>query len=327
MPDEGMEWLPRSQVLTFEEIETVARVAVQHFGIRSIRLTGGEPTLRANVAGLISQLAALSTPDHPIDLAMTTNGSTLASLAETLRAAGLNRVNISLDSLDPDRFARLTRRDDLARVLEGIDAACAAGFDAVKVNCVVMAGCNEDELVDFAVFGRERGIEVRFIEFMPLDADGAWTRSSVVSLDQIVSTIGAAFPLETLERGSAPAAKFRYLDGRGTFGVIASVTDAFCGSCDRVRLSAEGGLRNCLFAQDEVDLRGILRGSVATPATGDLVEDISGDKAGDTSVDTERMAEELVAAIQSCVAAKALGHGINEPQFIRPRKSMSQIGG
>jgi cyclic pyranopterin phosphate synthase len=296
MPAEGMEWLPRSEVLSFEEIERVAAIAVDRFGFDSIRLTGGEPLMRAHLPVLISKLAALD-----VDLAMTTNGSTLAQHAHELRVAGLDRINVSLDSLRADRFEELTRRDELERVLSGIDAAKNAGFEPVKVNCVVVRGVNHDEVVDFARFGRERDVEVRFIEFMPLDADGRWSGASVVSQDEIVAAIGAVFPIAPVRRGHAPAERFRYLDGAGHVGVIPSVTRPFCESCDRVRLTAEGDLRSCLFSLEETDLRGAMR---------------SGADDG-----------ELAALMARCVAGKWAGHQIGQVQFIRPKRSMSQIGG
>jgi cyclic pyranopterin phosphate synthase len=305
MPEDGLEWLPRHEVLTFEEIEAVASVLVNRFGVDSIRLTGGEPTMRANLTLLVSKLAALSDPVRRIDLSLTTNGSTLRRQARALREAGLERINVSLDSLIPERFERLTRRDDLDAVLDGIDAALEAGFEPVKLNVVAMAGVNEDELVDFARFGRDRGVTVRFIEFMPLDADDAWTSESVLTREQIVAAIDAVHPLEPVRRGSEPAELFRYRDGHGEVGVIASVTQPFCGSCDRIRLTSEGGLRNCLFATDEVDLRAILRGGGSA----------------------EAVEEALASAIVESVRAKAEGHAIGQVNFIRPAKSMSQIGG
>lgn len=302
MPDEGMRWLPRAELLTFEEITRVAALVVRDLGIESIRLTGGEPTLRAHLPLLVGQLAELCAPHGaPVDLALTTNGSTLVQQAAALRQAGLARINVSLDTLRPDRFAELTRRDDLDAVLAGIDAAVVAGFDRVKVNAVVMAGVNDDEVVDLAAFGRDRGVEVRFIEFMPLDGDDAWRREQVVARDEIVARVAAVFPCDPEGRGDAPAERFVYRDGAGAFGVIPSVTAPFCDRCDRVRLSAEGGLRNCLFAHDEVDLRGPLRSG-----------------AGDA---------DLEALVRGCVSDKWAGHQIGRVEFIRPRKSMSQIGG
>jgi cyclic pyranopterin phosphate synthase len=297
MPEEGMTWIPRDEVLTYEELERVARLFVERYGITGIRLTGGEPTVRAHLQRLVAMLAALG-----IDVAMTTNGATLRLLAEPLREAGLRRVNISLDTLDRDKFVQMTRRDNLAQVLDGIDAALEAGFDPVKINAVVERGVNDDEIVDLATFGRERGVEVRFIEFMPLDASGSWAHSSVVSQDEIVGTISAVYPLEQVPaRGAAPADRWRYVDGRGTVGVIPTVTKPFCGDCDRVRLTADGQFRTCLFSTEESDLRDALRRGASD--------------------------DELAAVIENAVAAKWAGHRINEVNFIRPARSMSQIGG
>ena len=296
MPADGLEWLPREELLSFEEIERVARLMVERYGISSIRLTGGEPTVRARLTTLVGMLAVL-----PVDLSMTTNGATLKMVADDLAAAGLRRINVSLDSLRRDRFLELTLRDELTAVLDGIDAAIGAGFDPVKVNVVVMRGVNDDELVEFAEFGRERGVIVRFIEFMPLDADEAWSNNAVVTQSEIVSTIGEVFPLVPVARTSAPATRFRYADGGGEFGVVASVTRKFCDSCDRVRLTADGQFRNCLFAVDEFDLRGLLRAG----ATDDEICDL----------------------LERAVGAKWAGHGIGTVDFIRPARSMSQIGG
>ena len=296
MPAEGLAWVPREDVLTFEEIERVARVLVDRFDIDAIRLTGGEPTVRADLPALVARLAGLG-----VDVAMTTNGTTLRRLAPDLRAAGLRRINVSCDSLRPERFAAVTRRDELPRVLDGIHAAVEAGFDPVKVNVVLMRGVNDDEVLDFAAWGRDLGVVVRFIEWMPLDADHAWARQQVVSYDEVVARIDAAHPLEPLEQGSAPAQAFRYRDGRGEVGVVASVTRSFCGSCDRVRLTAEGQFRNCLFALEETDLRAILRGGGSD--------------------------EELAAAAAGSVAGKWAGHSIDQATFVQPPRSMSQIGG
>ena len=296
MPEEGMQWVPRDEILSFEEIERIARVCVERYGVNSIRLTGGEPTVRARLPLLVAGLARLG-----VDLAMTTNGATLSVLADDLRAAGLRRVNVSLDSLRADRFLALTRRDALAQVLDGIAAAKAAGFDPVKINAVLMRGVNDDEVLDFARFGRDNGVHVRFIEFMPLDADGGWTREQVVTADEIVAAIDAAYPIDAVEHGSAPASRYRYRDGLGEIGVIPSVTKPFCGDCDRVRLTAEGQFRNCLFSLRETDLRAIMRG-------------------GGTD-------DELAAAIEGEVGRKWAGHAINRVTFIRPDRSMSQIGG
>jgi cyclic pyranopterin phosphate synthase len=296
MPEEGMVWLPRSEVLTFEEIERVARLCVERFGFNGIRITGGEPTVRAHLPALVAKLAALG-----VDLAMTTNGATLPLLADDLRAAGLGRINISCDSLRPERFAAMTRRDALPQVLEGIAAAQAAGFDPVKVNVVMVRGVNDDEILDFATFGRERGVHVRFIEFMPLDADGGWTADQVVPSSELVAAIDRRYPLEPVVHGPEPAARWRYRDGGGDIGVIASVTQPFCGNCDRVRLTAEGAFRTCLFAVDEADLRSLLR----------------------TGADDD----DLAAAISAAVGTKWAGHRIGQVNFVRPARSMSQIGG
>jgi len=297
MPEEGLDWLPRDEVLSFEEIERIARILVDRYGINGIRLTGGEPTVRAHVTTLVAKLAALG-----VDLAMTTNGTTLRMLAQPLRDAGLRRVNVSLDTLHTERFSEMTRRDELTKVLDGIDAAIDAGFDPVKINAVIERGVNDGELLDLAVFGRQRGVEIRFIEFMPLDAQGEWGRQKVVSQDEIVDTIGSVFPLERVAaRGAAPADRWRYLDGKGLIGVIPTVTKAFCGDCDRVRLTADGQFRTCLFAIDETDLRAALR-------------------RGDTD-------DEIAGLIERAVGAKWAGHQINQVNFLRPRRSMSQIGG
>ena len=296
MPEEGMQWQRREDLLTFEEIERVARIMVERYGVDGIRLTGGEPTVRAKLPLLVEKLAALG-----VDLAMTTNGVTLPLLAADLKAAGLQRVNISLDSLRGDRFEELTRRDELPRVLEGIDAAKAAGFDPVKINVVVMKGINDDEVLDFARFGRDNDVVVRFIEFMPLDADEIWNIDRVLTQDEILTTLRTEFELEPVERSSAPASRWRYTDGGGEIGVVASVSQSFCDTCDRVRITADGQFRNCLFATDETDVRALLR-------------DGSGDNV-------------IADALARSVASKWAGHQINQVHFIRPRRSMSEIGG
>ncbi len=290
-----MEWLPRSEVLTFEEIHRLAAVMVERFGIHSIRLTGGEPTVRANITVLVQMLSRL-----PVDLSLTTNGTTLPALADDLAAAGLTRVNVSCDSLDRARFAEITRRDDLPRVLDGIEAAAQAGLGPVKVNVVLMRGRNDDEILDWVEFARNRGVVVRFIEFMPLDAGNGWDDGQVVTYDEILATIRTRHSIEPLVRGSAPAERFRLGDGTEV-GVIPSVTRKFCDSCDRVRLTAEGAFKTCLFGLEEHDLRGPMR-------------------AGATDLELS----ELVAA---AVSQKWAGHGIGKVNFIRPSRSMSQIGG
>jgi cyclic pyranopterin phosphate synthase len=296
MPAEGMTWLPRDEVLTFEELERVARLLVEVHGIRSIRLTGGEPTVRAHLPVLVGKLAAL-----PVDLALTTNGATLRSVAGALADAGLRRVNVSLDSLRPDRFLELTRRDELDNVLDGVDAALESGLTPVKVNVVVVRGVNEDEIEDLAAYGRDRGVTIRFIEFMPLDGGDTWRNDQVVTQAEILERIAAVHPIEPVARGHEPAERFRYLDGRGEVGVIPSVTRPFCEQCDRIRLTADGQLRSCLFSLEDHDLRGVLR-------SGGSDDDLS-------------------TAIERCVSAKWAGHAINQVQFVKPRRSMSQIGG
>ena len=300
MPEEGMQWLPRQDLLTYEELTRVARVCVERFGFESIRITGGEPTVRAHLPVLISRLAELG-----VDLALTTNGATLAHQARDLVGAGLKRINISLDSLQPDRFKQITCRDALDAVLEGIDAAGAAGLDPVKVNCVLVRGVNDDEVLDFAAFGRQRSVEVRFIEWMPLDGGGAWSGDQVVPASEVIEAIDSTWPLlspdGTAARDAAPAETYSYADGAGTVGVIASVTRPFCGSCDRIRLTAEGQLRNCLFSVRETDLRSIMRSGGSD--------------------------DDLEAAIEAEVGRKWAGHSIGQVHFIRPARSMSQIGG
>jgi cyclic pyranopterin phosphate synthase len=303
MPEEGMRWVPRQDLLSFEEIERVARVCVERYGFDGIRLTGGEPTVRARLPMLVSMLSRLRVPvtGEPVDLAMTTNGATLRLLASDLRQAGLRRVNISCDSLDRERFAALARRDALPQVLDGIDAALDAGFSPVKINVVMIRGQNDDEAVDFATFGRQRGVQPRFIEYMPLDADGAWTMDKMVPAEETIAAINAVYPLEPVAHGPEPATRYRFVDGIGEVGVVPSVTKPFCGDCDRVRITAEGQLRTCLFALDEHDLRAVMRG-------------------GGTD-------DDLAGAIEAAVGTKWAGHRIGKVTFVRPPRSMSQIGG
>ncbi len=303
MPEEGMKWLPREDLLTFEEIERLARVFVERFDVDGIRLTGGEPTVRAHLPVLVEKLAAIRmTTGAKPDLSITTNGATFRLLADELRRAGLDRVNISLDSLRRERFHAMTRRDEFHRVLDGIAAAQEAGFAPVKLNVVLQRGVNHDEIVDFATFGRTHNLHVRFIEFMPLDASGAWRAEDVVGQDEIVAAIDAVYPLEpVVGRGAAPADRWRYVDGFGDVGVIPSVTKPFCGDCDRVRLTAEGQFRTCLFETREFDLRALLRRGASD--------------------------DDLAAEIERAVGTKWAGHAIGRVTFRRPNRSMSQIGG
>ena len=300
MPQEGMQWLPRAELLSFEEMERIVGVLVDRYGFESVRLTGGEPTVRAHLPVLVRRLAALG-----VELSMTTNGATLGLVAADLAEAGLGRVNVSLDSLRADRFAAITGRDSLHRVLDGIDAAIAAGLAPVKVNCVLVRGVNDDEILDFAELGRRSGAEVRFIEWMPLDGDGTWSGDRVVPAAEVLKVLAGRYELEAVGGGAidgpAPAERYRYADGGGHVGVIASVTRPFCGTCDRIRLTAEGQLRNCLFSVRETDLRGILRGGGSD--------------------------DDLAAAIEAEVGRKWAGHSIGQVHFIRPARSMSQIGG
>ena len=296
MPEEGLDWLKREELLTFEEIVRVTKILVEKYGIDSVRLTGGEPTLRANLPDLISMLSEL-----PIEIALTTNGITLEKNAHILRSAGLSRINISMDSLRAERFKEITLRDDMQKVISGIEASLEAGLSPVKINVVVMRGINDDEIVDFAKFGRDLGVIVRFIEFMPLDADENWATSSVVTLKEIFSTINSVYPLEEIERSNAPASGFRYLDNKGKIGIVASVSQKFCATCDRIRITADGQFRNCLFSNEEFNLKEALR---------------SGSTDG-----------EICELLELAVLAKREGHGIGNVDFIRPARSMSQIGG
>ncbi|MHB8245128.1 MAG: GTP 3',8-cyclase MoaA [Acidimicrobiales bacterium] len=302
MPAEGMTFVPREDVLTYEEITRLARLFVRDLGIESIRLTGGEPTVRRDLHRLVSMLAGLRTPSgQQVEVSLTTNGSSLARQAEILREAGLSRVNVSLDSLRADRFLAITRRDALDEVLAGIDAAVAAGLSPVKVNAVVVRDKNEDEIIDFATFGREKGVQIRFIEYMPLDAGGSWTLDQVVPAAEIVQAIASAFPLEPVAHGAEPATRWRYVDGQGEVGVIPSVTKPFCGDCDRVRMTAEGKFLTCLFAVNELDLREPLREGASDAHLGELLKE--------------------------AVLGKWAGHRIGRIDFVRPTRSMSQIGG
>jgi cyclic pyranopterin phosphate synthase len=297
MPAEGMDWLPRNEILTFEEIDHLAGIFA-NLGIRTIRLTGGEPLARRDLHRLVAMLADRGFED----IAMTTNGAMLAAHAHALAEAGLHRVNVSVDSLLRHRFAEITRRDALDHVLRGLQAADAAGLSPIKVNCVVVAGTNEDEVVDFARLARDTGYEIRFIEFMPLDAEEQWTMSSVVPSRSVIAAIEAVYPLDAVARDNEPATVYRFADGApGTVGVIPSVTEPFCSSCDRVRLTADGQFRTCLFSLDEIDLRGMMRGG--------------------------RSDEDIARAITDAVRGKWAGHKIGARSFVRPSRSMSAIGG
>jgi cyclic pyranopterin phosphate synthase len=299
MPSEGMPWLPKDELLTYEELTRFARVCLG-LGVTGIRLTGGEPTVRADLPVLVRMLGGLR-PD--LDLSITTNGLKLAAMAEPLRAAGLTRVNVSLDTLDPKRFHQIARRDRFPQVIAGLEAARRAGFTPIKINTVLMRGFNDDEAVPLARWAREQDYELRFIEWMPLDFQHGWARENLVPAAEILAQIHAAFPLEPARVAdpSAPATLYRYLDGRGAVGVIASVTRPFCGHCDRIRLTADGQIRTCLFSLEEYDFRKAMRGG-----------------AGD---------EEIAELLRAAVWRKEPGHLINSPYFKQPERGMSAIGG
>ncbi|MFF3873995.1 GTP 3',8-cyclase MoaA [Streptomyces sp. NPDC001978] len=299
MPAEGLDWLPRADVLTDDEIVRLVRLATRRLGITKVRLTGGEPLLRRGLPGLVARLSALSPAP---ELSLTTNGIGLARSAAALRESGLDRVNVSLDTLRRDRYAEITRRDRLTDVLDGLRAARAAGLAPVKVNAVPVRGVNDDEIPDLAAFAAEHGYLMRFIESMPLDAQGAWQRERMVTAEEILRRLGERFELVPVGRpDNAPAEEWRIAGTDAVVGVIASVTRPFCGDCDRVRLTADGQLRNCLFATEESDLRSLLR-----------------DGADDAALES---------AWRTSVAGKGPGHTIGTAGFLRPERPMSAIGG
>jgi len=301
MPPEGLEWLPKPAVLTDDELVRLMGIAVRLQGVTEIRFTGGEPLLRRGLVGIVARTAALR--PRP-EISLTTNGIGLARLAGPLRAVGLDRINVSLDTLRPDTFRALARRDRLGDVLAGLSAAAAAGLTPVKVNAVLMRGINDDEAVPLVRFCLERGYHLRFIEQMPLDAQHGWRREDMVTADEILAVLSVEFSLtpdDPESRGSAPAEAFLVDGGPARIGVIGSVTRPFCGACDRVRLTADGQVRNCLFATAESDLRGPLR-SGASDA-------------------------EMAGLWRRAVASKLPGHGINDPGFLQPARPMSAIGG
>jgi cyclic pyranopterin phosphate synthase len=296
---EVVDFLPRNQLLTFEEIERFVRIVVP-LGIDKIRLTGGEPLVRRDLPILIEKLARIPGIG---DLGLSTNGILLAPLARALRDAGLGRINVSLDTMDPVRFQQLTRRPGFERVIEGILAAKSAGFDPVKVNAVTMKGCTEQDIIPLARFGREHALEIRFIEYMPLDG-GLWEREKVLFaaeiLERLAREIGPLHPAASQDP-QAPACEYEYLDGGGRVGIIAAVSRPFCMSCNRIRLTSDGKLRNCLFALEETDIRSLLRG-------------------GGTDA-------EIAKAVCRTVADKWEGHEINTSRFIQPERLMHAIGG
>jgi GTP 3',8-cyclase len=301
MPPEGLEWLPKPEVLTGDEVTRLVGIGVEQLGVREVRFTGGEPLLRRDLAEIVSRTAAL-TPRPEISL--TTNGIGLARTAAALREAGLDRVNVSLDTLRPEVFRKLALRDRLPDVLDGLEAAAAAGLGPVKVNAVLMRAINDDEAGSLLAYCLERGYELRFIEQMPLDAQHGWKRAEMVTADEIFQQLSQAYDLSPDAeriRGAAPAETFLVDGGPGRVGIIASVTRPFCGACDRVRLTADGQVRNCLFAREESDLRAALRGGASD--------------------------EEIAERWRVAVAGKLPGHGINDPSFLQPDRPMSAIGG
>jgi GTP 3',8-cyclase len=300
MPAEGLPWLPRREILTYEEILHLARIFIG-LGINTIRLTGGEPLMRQDVEVLIAGLVRL---DATLDLSMTTNGFFLVEKVQRLADAGLKRINVSLDSLRPERFERMVRREGqlVSKILAGIRLAREAGLNPIKLNCVIMRGYNDDEIADFARLGREQDVQVRFIEYMPLDAQGRWTMDTVVPGAEIHARVHAVYPLRSEQgNGSEPATVHHFADGRGSIGIIASVSQPFCDSCNRVRITADGHLRTCLFSLTEHDLKGLLRSGASD--------------------------EELADFIIATVWKKEAGHKINQPDFVKPDRSMSAIGG
>ena len=300
MPEDNVDYLPREEILSFEEIDRFVRVAVT-LGVTKIRVTGGEPLVRKDLPVLIAKLCAIP---GVRDIALTTNGVLLARHAQALYDAGLRRLNIHLDTLDRERFLKITRRDDLDKVLDGIETARRIGFGPIKINAVAVKNLVEPDIVPLARYGRERDIEIRYIEFMPLDSQGLWARENVLSADEIIETLSAQVsPLvEITDRDPrAPATEYRYADGAGKVGFVASVTRPFCLNCNRVRLTSDGKLRYCLFAIEETDVRSLLR-SGAPDA-------------------------DIAATIRETVRKKWLGHEINTSKFVAPPRPMYSIGG
>jgi len=300
MPEDDVKYMPREEILSFEEIERFTRVAVS-LGVTKLRITGGEPLVRKDLPVLIRKLAGIAGVQ---DIALTTNGVLLARHAEALYAAGLRRLNIHLDTLDRERFLRITRRDDLDKVLEGIAVARRLGFGPLKINAVAVKNLLEPDLVPLARFGREHGIEIRFIEFMPLDSQGIWARNSVLTASEMIETLSREIaPLVEIPDGDprAPATEYRFADGIGRVGFIASVSRPFCLNCNRIRLTSDGKLRYCLFAIEETDVKTLLRNGAPD--------------------------EEIAATIRATVYRKWIGHEINSSQFVAPPRPMYAIGG
>ncbi|MQA07333.1 MAG: GTP 3',8-cyclase MoaA [Pseudonocardiaceae bacterium] len=300
MPEDGLDWLPESNTLTDAELLRLLRIAVERLGITDIRLTGGEPLLRNGLEGLVEAIAGFRPRPR---ISLTTNAIGLARRAPRLAAAGLDRVNVSLDTLQEDRFKEIARRDRLRHVLDGLDAAREAGLNPVKINAVLLRGVNEDEAAPLLRFALDHGYHLRFIEQMPLDAQHGWDRENMITAEEILAKLRAEFDLapSSTERGAAPAERWQVNGGPQEVGVIASVTRPFCAACDRTRLTADGQLRNCLFSQSETDLRTPLR-------------------AGESE-------EQIADHWRATMWVKAAGHGINSDEFTQPLRPMSAIGG
>jgi cyclic pyranopterin phosphate synthase len=300
MPPEGLEWLPGPELLTDDELVRLVGIAVS-LGVTEVRFTGGEPLLRRGLVSLVERVGALRPRPR---MSVTTNGIGLAKVAPALAAAGLDRVNVSLDTLDRERFVTIARRDRLADVLAGLAAAADVGLAPVKINTVLLRGVNDDEAVPLLRWALGEDYHLRFIEQMPLDAQHGWDRATMVTADEILAMLGESFvlsPVDGAERGSAPAEEWVVDGGPGRVGVIGSVTRPFCGACDRVRLTADGQLRNCLFAREESDLRTAMRAGASD--------------------------EDLSARMKASLLAKLPGHGIDDPSFLQPTRPMSAIGG
>jgi cyclic pyranopterin phosphate synthase len=303
MPHDFAAWMPTEDLLSTDELMTILEVGIDA-GIDEVRLTGGEPLLRPDIVDIVARINSLPNPPK---LSLTTNGIRLAALAQPLKDAGLERVNISLDTLSAERFKAMTFRDRFDDVLKGIKSARDADLTPIKINTVLMPGVNDDEAVGLLKWALDEGLKLRFIEQMPLDAGGVWDRSTMVTADDVFHALNPVFSLTPVEaRGSAPAEEFLVNGGPETVGIIASVTRPFCGSCDRLRLTSDGQLRSCLFATKEMDLRSVLRES-------------------DDSDEAKRA--EIALRFGKTVLSKLPGHGINDPSFIQPARPMSAIGG
>lgn len=303
LPEEFSDWLPNEKLLTTDELIRVIQVAV-NCGITEVRLTGGEPLLRPDIVEIVSQISKL---ENAPQLSLTTNGIKLASLAQPLKDAGLSRINVSLDTLRPERFNELTHRDRFDDVQKGLKAAKDSGLAPIKINSVLMPGINDDEATELLQWALDEGFHLRFIEQMPLDAGGIWNRAQMVTADDIFNKLEKSFSLTPVgARGSAPAEDFLVNGGPAKVGIIASVTRPFCGDCDRLRLTSDGQIRSCLFARSETDLRSILR---------------------DKNISSDELDKKIAKLFGQTVADKLPGHGINNPDFIQPSRPMSAIGG